>query len=115
MTARCPGTVAAKQAQIITPPPLCLTPGMRNDVFGFWPPWCCVLWPIISTLVLSVQKHIVPEVLWFVHIQNFKPTVSCAVMLFLVKRGFLQPLQTSHTCYPLNSAVRVYYLLGPNI
>uniref|UniRef100_A0A3P9BP32 receptor protein-tyrosine kinase n=1 Tax=Maylandia zebra TaxID=106582 RepID=A0A3P9BP32_9CICH len=29
MTAKCPSPVAAKQAQIITPPPLCLTLGMR--------------------------------------------------------------------------------------
>ena len=29
MTARCPGPVAAKQTQIISPPPLCLTVGMR--------------------------------------------------------------------------------------
>jgi len=29
MTARCPGPVAAEQAQIISPPPLCLTVGIR--------------------------------------------------------------------------------------
>ena len=51
MTARCPDRVAAKQAQIITPPPPCLTAGMRCLCWytGFG------LWSNISSLVTSLQ------------------------------------------------------------
>lgn len=57
---RCPGAVAAKQAQIITPPPPCLTIGMRclcrSAAFSFHQTWHYALWPDISTLVSSAQR-----------------------------------------------------------
>lgn len=47
MTARCSGPVVAKQVQIITPPPPCLTFDMRcfcwYAVFGFHQMWRCSL------------------------------------------------------------------------
>ena len=95
MTARCPGPVAAEQAQMISPPPPCLTVGMRclcwYAAFGFLQTCCCALWPNISTLVWSVQRTLFQK-------SSEITNLSCAAMFFLERRGFLlQPFQTSHT------------------
>lgn len=59
MTARCSDPVAAKQNQIITPPPPGLTTCRRclcrYAMFVFHRMWCCGLWTDTSTLVLSVK------------------------------------------------------------
>lgn len=62
VTASFPGFVAVKQSQIITPPPPCLTVGLRCSkwyaVFGFCQTRCCARWPNNSTLDPSVQIYI---------------------------------------------------------
>jgi len=84
MTARCPGPVAAEQAQTICSSPPCLT-GLRSLV--------CAKPAKNLHFGLFCPKDIVPEVLWFVQMQLSKPK-----MFFLERRGFLlQPFQTSHT------------------
>ena len=91
MTARCPDPVAAEQAQIISPPPPCLTVGMRclcwYAVFGFLQTCCCALWPNISTLVWSVQRTLFQNSCGLFRC-NFT-NLGCAAMFFLERRGFL--------------------------
>jgi len=87
MTARCPGPVTANQAQIISPPPPCLTVSMRCScwyaVVGFLQTCCGALWPNISTLGLFVQKKLFQKC--FVQMQLYKPKLCCHV-LFRAKR-----------------------------
>lgn len=47
VTTSCPGPLTTKQVEIITPPPQCLTVGIRKFMF------ICFIY---STLVLSVQR-----------------------------------------------------------
>jgi len=71
-TARSPGPVAAKLAQIITPPPHCLTVGMRY-VCGVWLLALCIMAKNLH-FVSSVQKGIVPEAILIQYFSN------CTVM-----------------------------------
>lgn len=79
VTARCPGSVAAKQTQ--TPPPPCLTAGI----------WCLCWYSVFGFhqtchdvrhrhLDLISPKNIDLEVLWFVHVQICKPKL-CYLLL----------------------------------
>jgi len=54
VTGRCQGPVAAKQAQIITPPTCAW-----QLVWGMWvfQTWCCALWPNICTHVRKTLFH----------------------------------------------------------
>ena len=60
MTARCPGSVLSKQAQIIPLPPPCLTVAMRcfslYSVFAFYKMWRLTSWSNISALVSFVER-----------------------------------------------------------
>ena len=64
LTARCPGPVAAEQTKMISPPPACLTVGMRY-VFGVLRTWCCVSWSNIREV--------------FFHMQLCKPKLCCSI------------------------------------
>jgi len=86
---RCSGSVAAGQAQIISPPPPCLTVSMK---------WLC--WYAVSNMInclnsgLVCSKNIVPGVLWFVQMQLCKPKLCCHV---LFKEKKLSLFLTNHT------------------
>lgn len=72
MSARCPGPVTAKQAQILTSPPLCLTVGM-GCFFKHGAVYYRPTSPLWSRLFKGRCK-----VLWFV--QLFKPELCCHVI-----------------------------------
>lgn len=93
---RCPGLIAAKQAQIISCPPLCwqvvLSTNMLCLFCFFQHVHGCTLWPNSSTLVSSVQ-----EMLWFVLMLLCKAKL-CSHVLFREKRlTFLPTIQLSWT------------------
>lgn len=84
MTAKCSDPVAAKQNQIITPPPPGLTTCRRclcwYAMFVFHQMWCCALWTETSTLVWC-----------FVQMQLCKPNkrgtvTQCQMQLFCPSR-----------------------------
>jgi len=86
MTARCPGPVVAKQAWIISPPPLYLIVGMRclcwYAEFGFLQ---TCFWPNISTIVSSVQRTLFQKSWGLFRCSFCKPKLCCHV-LFREKR-----------------------------
>ena len=83
MTAKCPGPVITKQAQIINLSSQCLTAGMRCFCwyagFGFFAKHL--------HFGLFCPNNIVPGVLWFVQMQLCKLKLCCHV-LFLERKGF---------------------------
>lgn len=76
MTTRCPDLVAVKQAQIINPPPPCFVVGTRCMLI------CCI-WFFSKHLRFGLvcPMNIVPEVLWLVQTQLFKPKLCSHVLL----------------------------------
>jgi len=76
-----PGPVAAKQAQIITPPPQRLTVCLCwYAVFGFCPNVALCIMAKHLYFCLVCLKNIIPEVLWFVQMQLCKPQPCCHVL-----------------------------------
>lgn len=69
MSATCPGPVAGKQAQIMTPPSPCLSVGLRYlywyAAFGFYRMWHYGLWPYISTFSYVQGEEIIHYCLVF--------------------------------------------------
>lgn len=78
-----PRSCDAKQAQIITSSPPCLTAGLwclwRYALFGILPNM--VLWIMDKQIyfVLICLKAIIPEVLWYIQIQLCKPKPCCHI------------------------------------
>ena len=86
---------AEKVARSITPPPTCLTAGMRcfcwYAAFGFCSIWSCVLWPKIFTLISSVQRTLLQKSCGL--FRHMSENLSNAAMFFS-----WQPFQMSHSC-----------------